>query len=196
MNIETPDKALLCTRYLLFYSGSDYCKHNYNKKLRKVMFHRVALEAFWALIFIAAMVAWMLIERMVGLHSVYIEHHPLFTNIFAVIAIAIYVLALRHKRERFYDGVMSWQQGFYAGLVITLIIALLSPLTQWVIHTLITPYYLINAATYAVENDVMTASQAAEYFNLTAYIIQAFFGALILGVVTSAVVAFFLRTRK
>lgn len=156
---------------------------------------RIILELSWALIFIAAMILWMLLERMLGLHSVHIGIHPIATNGFAIVAILVYVLALRHKRRSHYDGVMSWQQGFYTGLVITLIIALLSPLTQWLIHTLVSPHFFTNAATHAVEMELMTPEQAGDYFNLTAYIVQAFFGALILGVVTSAVVAFFVRTK-
>lgn len=160
------------------------------------MLRRYLLEICWALVFVLAMLLWMLLERTLGLHSTHIDVHPLYTNFFAIIAIAIYVLALRHKRERFYGGQMTWRQGFNCGLFMTLIIALLTPLTQWVVHTLITPHFFVNAATHAVESGVMDAAEAGAYFDLTAYIIQAFFGALIMGIVTSAVVAFFLRTAK
>ncbi|MCC5880603.1 MAG: DUF4199 domain-containing protein [Idiomarina sp.] len=158
------------------------------------MLRRYLLEICWAMIFILAMLAWMLFERMVGLHSVHVGVHPLYTNFFAIIAILIYVLALRHKRDRFYSGQMTWRQGFNCGLVMTLIIAVLTPLTQWIVHTLVSPHFFVNAATHAVETGVMDAAEAGAYFNLTSYIIQAFFGALIMGVVTSAVVAYFVRT--
>lgn len=159
------------------------------------MWQRYILELGWALIFVFAMFLWMLLERIVGLHSVHIDVHPIYTNLFAIIAVGIYIFALRQKRERFYAGQMTWRQGFYCGLVITLIVALLTPLTQWVVHTLITPHFFVNAATYAIETNVMEASEAAAYFNLGAYIVQAFFGALIMGAVTASVVAFFVRTR-
>ena len=160
------------------------------------MLRRYILELSWALIFILAMLLWMLFERVIGLHSVHISVHPIYTNFFAVIAILIYVLALRQKRDRFYAGQMTWLQGFYCGLMITLIIALLTPFTQWIVHTLITPHFFVNAATHAIETGMMEASGAGAYFNLTAYIVQAFFGALIMGIVTSAVVAFFVRSHK
>lgn len=159
------------------------------------MLRRYSLEICWALIFILAMFAWMLFERLVGLHSVHINVHPLYTNFFAIIAILIYVFALRQKRDRFYGGQISWRQGFNSGLMITLIISLLTPLTQWVVHTLISPHFFVNAATHAVETGVMDANEAGAYFNLTAYIIQAFFGALIMGIVTSAIVAFFVQSK-
>lgn len=160
------------------------------------MLRRYILELSWALIFILAMLLWALFERAIGLHSVHIGVHPIYTNFFAVIAILIYVLALRQKRDRFYAGHMTWLQGFYCGLMITLIIALLTPLTQWLVHSVISPHFFVNAATHAVDTGMMEASDAGAYFNLTSYIVQAFFGALIMGIVTSAVVAFFVRSRK
>lgn len=160
------------------------------------MLRRYILELSWALIFICAMLLWMLFERAIGLHSVHIGVHPIYTNFFAIIAVLVYVFALRHKRERFYAGQMTWLQGFYCGLMITLLIALFTPLTQWLVHTLITPHFFVNAATHAVETGMMEVSDAGAYFNLTAYIVQAFFGALIMGIVTSAVVAFFVRSGK
>jgi hypothetical protein len=49
---------------------------------------------------------------------------------------------------------------------------------------------------YVVEHDMMTEEAARKQFNLKNYIIQATIGALIMGVVTSAIVAIFTRKRE
>ncbi len=51
------------------------------------------------------------------------------TNFFAIIAIAVYVFALLDKRKRDFGGRMTWIQGFVSGVIISIIVALLSPLT-------------------------------------------------------------------
>lgn len=158
--------------------------------------YRFITEIKWAIIFAVAMLGWMLLERSVGLHSVHIAVHPIWTNLFAIIAVATYVLALREKRARYYDGQMTWQQGFFCGLRITVLIALLSPLLQWIIHRIISPHFFTNAATHAVEAGLMSAEEAGQYFDLSSYIIQATLGALFMGLITSAVVAFALRDRE
>ncbi|MGX5914732.1 DUF4199 domain-containing protein [Aliidiomarina sp. Khilg15.8] len=159
------------------------------------MLQRYRHEIYWGVLFTLAMLIWMLVERLVGLHSTYIAHHPMYTNFFALVAILIYVLALGQKREKYYHGNMSWKEGFYSGFIITLVVAILSPLAQLLIHSLISPHFFTNAATHAIESGHMQPAEAGAYFNLGNYIISAFFGALIMGVVTSAIVAFFVRTR-
>lgn len=159
------------------------------------MLQRYRHEIWWGVVFTLVLLIWMLIERLVGLHSTYIAHHPVYTNFFALVAIVLYVIALGQKREKYYHGNMNWKEGFYSGFLISLVVAILSPLAQLLIHSFISPHFFTNAATHAVESGRMQPDEAAAYFNLGNYIISAFFGALIMGVLTSAIVAFFVRTR-
>ncbi|NBB88683.1 MAG: DUF4199 family protein [Bacteroidetes bacterium] len=86
------------------------------------------------------------------------------------------------------------EETLISGLLITLIVAVLSPLTQWIISTIISPNYFSNAIEYAVSSGNIETREAAEaYFNLSSYIIQSAIGALIMGVVTTAIVAIFMR---
>lgn len=152
------------------------------------------IEIKWALIFIAAILLWMGLERVFGLHDEHIAMHQYLTNLFAIPAIVIYVLALRDKRNNFYGSRMSCKQGVISGLLITLIVAVLSPVTQWIISTIITPSYFSNAIDYAVSSGQIETREAAEaHFNLSSYIIQSAIGALIMGAVTTAVAAIFMR---
>jgi hypothetical protein len=153
-------------------------------------------ELVWAAVFIATLLAWMLLERLVGLHDTHIDKHMIYTNFFAIPAILVYVFALRMKKARDYQGQMSYLQGLRSGLLITLVVSLFSPLTQWIISTIITPDYFSNVIAYSVESGFHESRQAAEeYFNLRNYMVQSAIGALLMGALTSAVVAFFVRTR-
>lgn len=151
-----------------------------------------ALEIKWGVLFMVAMLLWMVLERLAGLHSTHIDQHPIWTNLFAIIAISIYVLALRQKRSQL-NGAMTWQQGFLSGLVITIVVTLLTPLGQYLTHTFITPHFFTNAIDYAVANDKMSRADAVTYFSLDSYLLQAVIGALVMGIITSAVVAWFVR---
>lgn len=153
------------------------------------------LEIAWGLIFCLALIVWMLIERLVGLHSTHIGLHLYLTNIFAIIAIAIYVFALRARRKA-NGGNLTYQQGFVSGLIITLVVTVLSPVLQWLVHTLISPNFFNNMIEYAVSSGEATRAEAEAYLNLSSYIVQSAIGAFVMGLITTAIVAFFVRTKQ
>lgn len=152
-------------------------------------------EIRWGLIFTAVMLLWMWGEQLVGLHGRHIAQHATYTSLFAIPAILVYVLALLQKKSRDYNGTMSWKQGMQAGLLITLVVVLLSPVAQWLTHNVITPDYFANMQAYATAKGMMSAEAGAAYFSLNNYILHSVIGAAIMGVVTSVIVAFFLRSK-
>ncbi len=156
----------------------------------------IKIEIKWALIFVAMSLAWMLIEKLAGLHDAHIDKHSIYTNFIAIPAIAVYVLALNDKRKNFYGGSMSYKQGFISGLIITLIVTLLSPLTQYITSTIITPDFFANAIEYAVANGKTSREAAEAYFSLKSYIVQGLIGAPVMGIATTAIVAIFTRGKK
>lgn len=150
-------------------------------------------EIKWALLFIVAALAWMFVEKAAGLHDTHIDKHAIYTNLFAIPAIAIFILALREKRDDDYGGVMTYKQGFISGLIITLIVTVLSPVTQVITSTVITPDYFANVIEYAVEQGELTREAAESYFNMKSYIVQGLIGAPVMGILTTAIVAFFVK---
>jgi hypothetical protein len=151
------------------------------------------IELKWALIFAAMTLAWMLLEKLLGLHDRYIDQHPTYTNLIAIPAILVYVLALLDKRKNFYGGHITYQQGVVSGLLITLVVTLLSPLTQVITSLVITPDYFANAIAASVKANYFTQAQAEAYFNLQNYVIQGLIGAPIMGTITTVIVAFFVK---
>lgn len=154
------------------------------------------IEFRWSLIFSIALLLWMYLEKSVGLHDEHIGKQSIYTNLFAIVAIIVYVFALRNKKKSFFKGSMNWKQGFISGIVLSVFVAIVSPLAQYIISTYISPDYFQNIIDFAVDNGKMTRENAEGYFNLKSYMLQSAFGALAMGVVTSAVVAFFVKSKN
>lgn len=154
---------------------------------------RIMMEIKWALIFVTMSLVWVFGERLTGLHSTHIDQHPLYTNLVAIPAIAIYVFALLDKRKNYYGGKMSYKQGLISGFVLTLIITLLSPLTQYLASAWVSPDYFNNAIEHAVKVESYTRDQAESYFNLRNYIVLVLVTTPVMGLVTSLIVALFTR---
>jgi hypothetical protein len=158
--------------------------------------NNIKIEIKWALIFILSMLAWMFFEKSMGWHNEKIADHATYTNFFAIPAILVYVFALLDKKKNFYSGVMSYKQGVISGLIITAIVTVLSPLAQYITSTVITPDYFPNVIEYAVSSGKMTQADAEAYFNINSYMIQSVIGALVMGIVTSLIVAIFVKSKS
>lgn len=153
------------------------------------------IEWKWALIFIFVALLWMGFEKMMGWHDELISQHPIYTNFFGIVAIIIYFLAIHDKRKNFYNGYMTWKQGFTTGFMISIIIALFSPLTQLITHKIISPNYFHNAIEYGVSMGKLDQETAEKFFSLKSYILNAVVFSLGSGIVTSALVALFLQKK-
>ncbi|OOG69607.1 DUF4199 domain-containing protein [Algoriphagus sp. A40] len=158
----------------------------------------IRIEIKWGILFILVGLIWMVFEKAMGWHDVHIDKHATYSLFIAPIAIAIYVFALLDKKRNFYGGKMTYMQGFVAGLIITLVVVILSPLSQYITSTYITPDYFKNVIEYSVSSGQMEQQAAEEYFNLKSYMMQSVIGAAVMGLITSAVVAlvvFFVRSK-
>ncbi len=156
---------------------------------------KFAIEIKWGLIFVVITLLWMYLEKSLGWHDELIHKHAVYTNFFAILAIALYVIALLDKRKNFYQGKMSWLQGFLCGVGITVVVVILSPLSQYITHAIITPDYFPNVIEYSVEQEKMTLEQAQKYFSVQSYIVQSVIGSTAMGTVTSAIIALIVKKK-
>ncbi|MCE7040134.1 DUF4199 domain-containing protein [Dyadobacter sp. CY312] len=154
-------------------------------------------EIKWAFIFIVTSLLWMVLEKVTGLHSNHIDKQQYLTMGFMVPAIWIYVLALKDKKKKDYRGRMTFKQGFISGLIISVIVALFSPLTQWITTYVITPEFFPNVIEYSLKTGYhKTRAEAEAFFNFENYAKQGLVGAIGMGIVTSLVVAFFVKSKR
>ena len=156
---------------------------------------KIYIEFKWAVIFTIAILCWMLLEKTLGWHEEQIADHWWLTMFFVPFAILMYLLEMREKRRRAYGKKITWLQAFVSGIILSVFVALLSPLAQYITHNYITPEYFNNVIEYSVTNDLMTRTKANDYFNINSYMWQSAFGTLGLGVVIAALVAFVVREK-
>lgn len=158
---------------------------------------KIKIEIKWAIYFTLMTLVWMLLEKLSGLHGKYIDYHLYLTNLFAIPAIWFMVLALKDKKKNFHNGNMSYKQGLISGIIISAIIAFLSPLTQWIISYVITPEYFPNVIKRSVEiGYYKTTAEAEANFNYKNYAINSTIFAFVFGVVTPAIAMIFIQTKK
>lgn len=155
-----------------------------------------AIEIKWAIRFTLLTLAWAIGEKMIGLHDVYIEKYALYTNFFIVPAFLFFYLALAEKKKYAFSSTMTWTQGFVSGIVLSFLIALLTPVSQFVIYKSITPHFFENIIAYKLKHKYMTLENAEVYFNLKTYIIEGTFTGLSKGIITGAIVSLFTRNKK
>lgn len=90
---------------------------------------------------------------------------------------------------------MDFKEGLKAGLVITLVIAILSPLVRYIAFTYVS-MYLTNMVSYFVEKKIMTQEQALFQFSLNNTIKEAAYNSLVMGVIAAAIVVAFIRSKN
>lgn len=160
------------------------------------MIEKFKIEIKWAVIFTLATILWVGIEKVTGLHEAQIDKYSLYTNLFAFIALIIYILALKEKKKIYFNHQMDWKQGFISGVILSVLVAVLSPIAQEIIFSIISPDFFKNIIAHTIKIKAMSPEAAESYFNIDNYRKQGIFGALSMGVVTSAIVAFFIQTKN
>jgi len=153
-------------------------------------------EIRWGFQFAIALIIWAILEKTIGLYDEMIASYALYTNLFAVIAIALYIMAMREKKYKFYDGKMTWRQGFVSGVYLTVVITVLTPICQVIIHKFVAPEFLPNLVDYKVNSGYLDRKSAETYFNLESAIYQSCQFTLSMGIVTAAAVAYFMKTKN
>jgi hypothetical protein len=155
---------------------------------------KFSIELKWGFLFFLSGLAWMVLEKSLGWHDRLIEQHATYTLLYAPLAIFIYVVALWEKKKKTYRGRMTFLQGFLSGLVITLVVVLLTPLSQYISHSLISPDYFANIIQLTVSAGEMTLQEAEAHFNLMNYTTMSVFFAAGMGLLTTVVVMIFMKS--
>lgn len=158
---------------------------------------KYSIEIKWTVTFITMTLLWMLFEKLAGLHSTHIDKHMYLTNLYAIPAIIVFVLALKDKKKNFYNGNMSYKQGLVSGLIISAIVAIVSPLMQWIISYIISPEYFSNVIDYSLKTGhYKTKEEAEAFFNYKNYAVQSTIAAIVMGALTTAIAMIFIKTKR
>jgi hypothetical protein len=158
--------------------------------------NKFAIEIKWGIRYIFVYLAWVFLEKYSGAYDKHIGYYFLFSLGFYLFAFLIYILAIKDKKEHFFSNIMEWKQGCVSGIYLTMVIAVLMPFAQVIIHKAIVPEFFPNMVQHALASKNSKPEAVKAYFNLSSYIWQSIFQALSVGVVYAAIVARFLRTRN
>ena len=157
----------------------------------------IKIEIKWAIIFSIIGLIWMLLEKLCGLHGKYIDYHMYLTNLYVIPAIWVMVLALNDKKIKFFNGQMTYKQGFLSGVILSILIAFISPLTQWITIYIISPDYFPNVIKRSLElGYYQTVKDAKANFNYSNFAFQGVIGSLFMGIVSTAIVMIFIRSKN
>lgn len=149
------------------------------------------------MIYIIMTLAWMILEKVSGLHSTHIDKQQYLTLLYIIPSIFVYLLALSDKKKNFYSGKITFMDAFLSGIIMTMIITFFSPFTQWIISYVISPEYFPNVIAYCLKTGYFKTQQEAEaFFNFKNFAYQSTLWAFMMGVTTSAIIAFFIKSKR
>jgi hypothetical protein len=148
-------------------------------------------EIKYGLIFTAMGFLWVLLEFLFGFHTRLKDYHSVVTNLIFFPSVFIMVKCILAKRKEL-GGKIGFGAAFQAGFFMTLVVALLSPLANWIFFTLINPGFFKEFIALAVEHG-RNAEDAAAEFNLKSYLVMSFIGSIIMGTMSSLIIALFVR---
>jgi hypothetical protein len=155
------------------------------------------IEIKWAIIAFVAMLLWMVLEKITGLHDQNIKYHPYLTMIGIIPTILCYIYMFKEKKYQFYNGSITFVQGLKCGLISTAFATLLAPIGQWIISYIISPNYFTNAIKASVEYGYYkTTEQAAQHFNFENYLKGSTFGTVIMGAILTVIIALIVSYKK
>lgn len=155
---------------------------------------KFTIEFTWAVIFTLASLLWTVLEKSLGFHDARIGSQMIFSWLFGIPAIAVYFFALKDKRNNYYNRVASWRQLFLSGVIMSVFVALISPLAQYISNHVVSPDYIKNAIRYFVDVRKMSVENAQVFFSFRSLVLQSISNGISIGVLLSAILALVLKT--
>jgi hypothetical protein len=151
--------------------------------------YRVELK--WSFIYIFMTLIWALIGKLLGFHAGRIANNLIFNILIIIPSFITYLLATLEKRNLYYQGTMTYRQGLISGLILTVLVTILGPLTPLISIGLISPELFENLIQFAVSSKLMSKTEAVKQFNTPTFIIQGLIAAPIFGLIFSLITAAF-----
>jgi len=90
---------------------------------------------------------------------------------------------------------LDFRSGFISGAVVTLLASVLNLICFSIFYYFINPDLFNALQAYAVKSNLMTQQEAQQYFNLSSYLTQLFFGSLIMGLIFSLILTLIFKNK-
>lgn len=154
-----------------------------------------SIEFKWAALATLAALIWMFFEKYLGYHAENIRYNVLFSLLFNIVLVIIYILALKEKKKDFYQNNITWKQAFFTGLILCVMITFFFPLIQYITYFQVSPNYFKLLLDQIVIHNNMTMEEAMKNFSFDIYLRQGASSNLSLGVVVSAIISYYIQTK-
>jgi len=157
---------------------------------------KFALEIKWGFLLTLALVASAILEKELGLYEKPdFSYYLLSTVCFAPVGLLFYILFYREKQAQYFNGKMTWKQGFFSGIMMTAVVALLVPIQKNIIHQVIAPELFENTIVQMTASGKRTREEAAEMMNLTSAVYNGIQLVLSAGIVASAALSIIFKSK-
>lgn len=156
---------------------------------------KIGIEIKWAAIFTVFYCLWAIIEKSTGNHSDF-SNIILLGMLFILIVIVLSVFAFLDKKNNYYNKKWDFKQAFRFGLFLAGITALLNPIAHYIIYNSISPDYFSNLIAYQVAKGRETQEILEKTYNFDSSMYQSMRDILSFGIVLSAILAYFLKTKN
>lgn len=155
---------------------------------------RIALK--YGILIVVFIFLWGILEYLAGVHVEFMEYRPVLSLLALTIPMIFIYMGIREAQKE-YAGYFTYGQAFKTGLFITLVVAVLNPLGQWIFFTVVSPEFFEAIQAHHQQELLSEGVEAgAEEYSLISYLIwSAFIGSLVAGIVISAILAIFVRDK-
>ncbi len=140
---------------------------------------------------------WICLEFFLGFHDSHIDYHVYVTNLAYILPIAGMYWAIKKRHATFARGDFQIKDGLMSGVIVSVTAAFLNLPLQYFFVTYINPKFFGNMiamegkkAILGGSNSIVAITDAQEYYNTSAFLIQGFTSFLILGLFISMMLIF------
>lgn len=142
--------------------------------------------------YVIASFIWSCIEYLSGLETTHINLHPYFvTPFYILLTAAIYILAVREKRASL-GGSITFGKAMRTGIVLSLFIFLLNPVSFYVFNTFVNPNFFTDFAQYKMQTEIITKESADAYYNFNNLLIRGSIYRFVMGIVATVLTSWFI----
>ena len=153
------------------------------------------IEIKWAIVYVVISFLWIFIQKSLGFFDSNISLHLFFSVLVVFTLIPLFFFSHTDKKKNFLNGKMIWKQGFISGCIIIVMATLFVPLLSYLTYEIIAPDFFDKAIAFYTKTGKLTTIDAAKQFNLKSYIIQGISDNLSFGIIFSAIVAYFTKSK-
>ena len=153
-------------------------------------------EFRWAFIILLLSLLWTAFEYEMKWHDLNFHHHRNFTFLFILPFSLCYWFFFLDKRGNRYKKRFSFKHAFNSGMALTVLVAIFTVPTQFIIHYFLSPDYLLEAKKYSIEAGELTKVEANKLYTITNFVILFPILYMLLGIFLSIVFGNILQKGK